>query len=102
MRAREGTSFAAVPVPVLALDTLFDQINVLKVDVEGMEGRVLAGARRLLADPERRPRMMIVEVHEEVLVGHGESWDKILAAIPGYDWEALDGSGRAQWVGQAR
>ena len=46
--------------------------------------------------------MMIVEVHEEVLAGLGESWDEIRAAIPGYEWEALDGSGRAQWVGRAR
>ena len=100
MRASEGTTFAAVPV--LALDTLFDRIDVLKVDVEGMEGRVLAGAGRLLADEEVRPRAILVEVHDEPLALRGESWVAIRAAIPGYDWEELGDSDPAQWLGRPR
>lgn len=95
--ARAGTSYAAVPV--FALDALFQRIDVLKIDVEGMEGRVLAGARRLLADPETRPRAVLVEVHEEPLAQLGENWATIRAAIPGYRWEEIGSTQPPEWIG---
>lgn len=95
--ARAGTTYAAVPV--FALDALFQRIDVLKIDVEGMEGRVLAGAKRLLADPVNRPRAVLVEVHEEPLADLGEDWATIRAAIPGYRWEEIGATNPPEWLG---
>ncbi|MBY0429748.1 MAG: FkbM family methyltransferase [Rhodospirillales bacterium] len=49
-------------VPVLPLDDLLDRrVDFLKIDVEGMEMEVLAGARRILT--EDRP-LVLIEVQE--------------------------------------
>lgn len=47
------------------------RVDVLKVDVEGAEGLVLEGARRLLADAARRPRVVMLELVEENLRPYG-------------------------------
>lgn len=57
------------PVLVFALDDLLKQFSLspptlLKLDVDGSEAAVLAGARRTLADPALRS--VIVEVEEEL------------------------------------
>ena len=39
-------------------------VDILKIDVEGAEGLVLEGARRLLDDPHRRPRLILLELFE--------------------------------------
>ena len=51
-------------VPATTLDAAFSDrsLDLLKVDVEGAEGLVLAGARRLLA--EQRP-IVVLEFHRE-------------------------------------
>jgi len=58
-----------VDVPMSTIDSYIKTsgsgcVDVLKVDVEGAEGLVLEGARRLLADPERRPRLILLELFE--------------------------------------
>jgi FkbM family methyltransferase len=52
-------------VQLRCVDSVFadTHLNVLKIDVEGYEFEVLKGARNLLADPERAPRMMFIELH---------------------------------------
>lgn len=56
----------AVAVPLRRLDTLFPHgVDLLKVDVEGYEGRVLDGAERLLR--EHRP-VLVVELHPVAMV----------------------------------
>jgi hypothetical protein len=52
-------------VPVVRLDTHFagQRLDLLKVDVEGFEEEVLAGAEELLGDPGRAPRSIFIEVH---------------------------------------
>ena len=94
---REGTTYGTVPV--VALDDVLPRADILKIDVEGMEGRVLAGARRLLADPARRPRLAIVEVHPEPLAAVGESWEELRAALPGWSWERIPGDDE-EWLGR--
>ena len=56
----------AVAVPLRRLDTLLPEgVDLLKVDVEGYEGRVLDGAERLLR--EHRP-VLVVELHPATMV----------------------------------
>jgi FkbM family methyltransferase len=43
------------------------RIDILKVDVEGGELDVLRGAASLLADPQRRPRLVMLELFEPML-----------------------------------
>src|SRR5258707_9216969 len=40
-----------------------DRIDLIKIDVEGFEQQVLEGARKILADKNRRPKAILVEVH---------------------------------------
>lgn len=52
----------------ITLSTLDAQVgegkwNLLLVDVEGHEEKVLRGGRSLLSDPARRPSMILIEVH---------------------------------------
>ena len=55
---------AALEVPAVSLDAAFppgSRLDLVKIDVEGAEGLVLAGMRRLLADA--RPAL-VVEFHD--------------------------------------
>jgi FkbM family methyltransferase len=57
-----------VTVPTVTLDeALPSGADILKIDTEGYEGHVLAGAAVLLSDPNRRPRLLVVEVHPEAM-----------------------------------
>lgn len=61
-----------IRVPMVTLDKfaedhIVDPIAVLKVDVEGAEDLVLCGSHRLLSDPMRRPRRVMIELSDENL-----------------------------------
>jgi FkbM family methyltransferase len=58
-----------VDVPMSTIDSYMEtsgarRVDVLKVDVEGAEGLVLEGARGLLADPGKKPRLILLELFE--------------------------------------
>jgi FkbM family methyltransferase len=60
---------STVDVPMSTIDSYTEtigagRVDILKVDVEGAEGLVLEGAGRLLADPEKRPRLILLELFE--------------------------------------
>jgi FkbM family methyltransferase len=68
-------------VPVVRLDSaLAAPVDFLKIDVEGYEGQVLAGAQRLLA--EHRPTLFL-EVHPG-MVAPPYTVEEILQTITGY------------------
>ena len=63
---------ATTKTPLVKLDSYCSgrgvpRIDVLKVDVEGAEPAVLRGATALLADPGRRPRLIMLELFEPML-----------------------------------
>lgn len=73
----EGGDFS---VPLVRLDTALDgPVDFVKIDVEGYEGQVLAGARRLLR--EHRP-VLLVEIHPGFLAPPA-TVDGLLAELRG-------------------
>lgn len=75
-----------ISVPITRLDTYCEAnnvtgIDVLKVDVEGAEAKVLAGANRLFADRSHRPRTVMLELYEPMLSRYDSSIDQILCAM---------------------
>lgn len=83
-------------VPALTLDELIGNRTVagLKVDVEGAERRVLAGACRALRD--HRITMMQLEWNDRAMVNFGESRDDSseLLLSSGYEFLRPDSAGR--------
>lgn len=83
-----------ISVPIIRLDTYCEKngigaIDVLKVDVEGAEAKVLAGATRIFADAGRRPRTVMLELYEPMLVHYGSSIDEILGQMEGFGYRAF-------------
>lgn len=78
-------------VPIVRLDSYVAQaglhrIDVLKADVEGAEGLILAGATGLLGDPARRPRVMMIELYEPSLAIFETSIAQVMALLAGYGY----------------
>jgi FkbM family methyltransferase len=68
----------SIDVPLITLDRYITendiaQVDVMKIDVEGAEGMVLDGGTALLSDPDRRPRMILLELFDENLIPFGTS-----------------------------
>jgi FkbM family methyltransferase len=54
------------------------KIDFLKVDVEGAESLVIAGAREILRDKRRRPRLVMLELYEPMLNKYGADIKMVL------------------------
>lgn len=92
--ARVGVGyFDDTEVPRATLDDYaHTQPGLIKIDVEGAEGAVLAGARRLL--DESTPNIML-EVHpERMLRDEGTTTDEVLAQIDWSRYECFQAVGR--------
>jgi FkbM family methyltransferase len=72
------------------------RVDVLKVDVEGAEGLVLQGAQRLLSDPTRRPRIIMVELFDANHVQYQTSIGEIVRQMAefGYSPKIVGPGGR--------
>ena len=57
------------------------RIDILKVDVEGAEGRVLCGAQQVMQDREGRPHTVMLELYEPMLKQYGASIEEILSKM---------------------
>jgi FkbM family methyltransferase len=62
--------------------------NVMKIDVEGAELKVLDGARQLLSDPVRRPRLILIELYDQNLAPFGASIDKVTTRMADHGYRA--------------
>lgn len=73
---------AGVPVPLTTLDELlaargWPEVSLIKIDVQGAEARVLAGARRVI---ERFRPALFVEVDDRMLRQYGSSAAELLTS----------------------
>jgi hypothetical protein len=82
-------------VQCVTLDRVFagQRLDVLKIDVEGFEERVLQGASNLLKDGGRSPRAIYIEVHPYAWPEVGSTSDSLLALLDscGYEGRTIDG-----------
>jgi FkbM family methyltransferase len=84
-------SAGCVQVPVITLDSYLRQqqlarVDCLKVDVEGGEYKVLMGGTRLLSDPQRRPRLVMLELHNPMLQQQGSSIDQLVGQMRAFGY----------------
>ena len=84
-------------VPTVTIDALAAEYRVtpthLKIDVEGDEASVLAGARATLTAGGRRPTVFL-ELHNDILRARGEAPGRVLQELGawGYRLEAPSGA----------
>lgn len=84
----------SIAVKSYTLDQLVDKfglarVDVLKVDVEGAEGLVIAGGRSLLADENRRPRLVMLELYDANHRAFGADSRAIQSQIEQYGYRAF-------------
>jgi FkbM family methyltransferase len=88
--AHEGvTAIAAEPVAVETLDAVaqrlaLGKVDVIKIDVEGAEVKVLAGGRELLK--ASRP-VLLIEANEQALRKQATSTEEMLALLGSLNYE---------------
>lgn len=80
----EFVEVRVVPVDVLVEEKGITKVDVVKIDVEGFELRVLRGAKKTL---ERHKPILFIEISDETLRGAGTSPSEVLAFVEelGYD-----------------
>ena len=83
------------PVKLTSLDSEFphERIDVLKIDVEGAEEKVLQGAEVILASKTRRPQSIFIEVHPYNWKVFQTTADTLVGRLTkhGYQLRKLDG-----------
>lgn len=79
-------SVEQIRVPVVTLDEAIDEVDTLKIDVEGHEEEVLRGAERLLSS--RTPRVVVVELLGWRLACAGSTPERVVSLLEGHGYEA--------------
>lgn len=82
-----------ITVPIIRIDDYvaknnIPKIDVLKIDVEGAEELVLKGALGVLTDPDKRPRIIMVELYDPNLSGYSTSKEIIVKLLESYQYNA--------------
>lgn len=84
----EKLSCPAVSLDDFCADASHPPPNVMKIDVEGAELKVLEGAARLFEAEERRPKLVLIELYDQNLNAFGTSIDQILRRMTGWGYRA--------------
>src|SRR5207244_4352710 len=95
-RVNPTATAATSTVESVRLDAIFEgqKLDVLKIDVEGFEEAVIRGASQLLADLQRRPRVIFIEVHPYAWPRAGTSDSTLLGLLRTLGYEVFDLGGR--------
>lgn len=82
-----------VAIPIQRVDQLVERADIIKIDVEGFEERVLEGADNLLHDTDLAPRILFIEVHPYAWQGAGTTSESLLQTLSNYGYAAttIDG-----------
>jgi FkbM family methyltransferase len=85
------TAAARIKVPVVSIDSYVEncglsRVDCMKIDVEGAEYKVLTGAAGLLSDAQRRPRLVMLELHDPMLQRQGSSIDQVVQQMAAYGY----------------
>jgi FkbM family methyltransferase len=86
-----GGAFGAVEAPAVSLDAYLERIGesrplrLVKMDVEGLEPQVLAGAERTLA--EMPPHAVLFEQNAELLGRRGHPADAVVTILEGHNYD---------------
>ena len=77
---------AARPLDDVLDEAGIDRVDLLKMDIEGGEGRALTGLRGALAS--RRVARLLLELHPHHLRDQGSSTERVIAELRGYGYGA--------------
>ena len=75
-----------IRVPVVTLDEAVDEVDTLKIDVEGHEEEVLRGAETLLGS--RTPRVVVIELLGWRLAHAGSTPERVVLLLESYGYAA--------------
>jgi FkbM family methyltransferase len=75
-----------ISVPVVTLDEAVDEVDTLKIDVEGHEEEVLRGAESLLGS--RTPRVVVIELLGWRLAHAGSTPERVVLLLESYGYAA--------------
>jgi FkbM family methyltransferase len=85
-RILEKTRVRMVTLDSYCSEVGLSRVDFLKVDVEGAEPKVIAGARQLLLNWERKPRLIMLELHEGMLRQFDSSLREMTAVMEAYGY----------------
>lgn len=72
------------------------RIDILKIDVEGAEERVLKGGAPIIQNPQTRPRLIMVELFDTNLASFGSSIDQVMSFMKGCNYNPFVSEGKTQ------
>lgn len=81
-----GVTINCKRIDSIVSDFNLSKIDILKMDVEGWEYHALQGMKGILADPQKRPRLMMIELFSEHLKKYSGSIAEICDFLSGYGY----------------
>ncbi|MBV9340927.1 MAG: FkbM family methyltransferase [Acidobacteria bacterium] len=80
------TRTAMITLDAYCQDYELQRVDIIKADVEGAEPKVIRGARELLSDRRRRPRLIMLELNASMLHQFGSGVDEMISVMSSYGY----------------
>lgn len=92
----EFKTIRAVTIDSLLSELNAERIDILKMDIEGCEYHALEGMKKILSDPARRPRLIMIELYSDHLKRYGNSIGQICDYLDSFNYRPaiLDNQGK--------